>query len=207
MDIGRAIKLPFDDPEWWKKCLIAGLITLIPVVGVIVVLGWQRRIFENARSGNPSPLPDIAFGDDLGRGVAPFVAVLNIAAIAVVLAIGVAVAVPVAGAISDTLAGIVAIFANLVMVVVMLAASVLVPDFLRRGFEDGEMLPLLKPGPTISRITGDVGAYVMLLVGFFVANFIGGLGSVACGIGALFTAPLGYVMMTYMLADYASTDQ
>jgi hypothetical protein len=74
LDIGKAFSFVFEDEEWICKILIGGLISLIPLVGQFVVLGYALKVAQNVAQGNPRPLPRWGeFGDHLVRGLYEFV--------------------------------------------------------------------------------------------------------------------------------------
>lgn len=58
MNIGRAFTFFLDDPEWIKKVLLGALISLIPLVGGFILLGWGLAITRNVYQGIDNPLPD-----------------------------------------------------------------------------------------------------------------------------------------------------
>ena len=43
-DLSDSIAWPSRDPQWVSKVLLNGLILFIPIVGLIVVLGWLTAI-------------------------------------------------------------------------------------------------------------------------------------------------------------------
>src|SRR5690606_15427810 len=66
-----------DDPEWIKKVLLAALISLIPLVGSLMLLGWGLAVTRNAYEGVDTPLPDWSdLGGYLVRGVTAWVGAL-----------------------------------------------------------------------------------------------------------------------------------
>lgn len=65
MNFGRAFTYAFEDPDWLKKAGIAALVTLIPVIGGITVLGWGLEITRRVIKNEPQTLPDWS-GDNFG---------------------------------------------------------------------------------------------------------------------------------------------
>lgn len=56
------------DPDWLKKLVIAGVISLVPIVGPIVITGWTSLMLRRAVSGQDTPLPRLDFDFDyLGK--------------------------------------------------------------------------------------------------------------------------------------------
>ena len=202
MDMGTAITFASKDPDWWKKCLTVGLCVLIPVVGALILLGWQRRVFHQVRQGHPTPLPTVDIGADIQYGVAPLVASINALAILAVFGLGTAVATTAIAQTNERIAGLITILAVLSMLVMGLTALALSPELLRRAFADGEMFPLFKPGPSLAILKAHPHDYLLLVAGAFVANFLGSLGAIACYVGLLVTSPLGKAIYAHMLAQF-----
>src|SRR5438270_832929 len=65
--VGDSFAWPFQDPGWFGKMIVQGLITIIPIVGWIATAGWLIMTIDNYRAG-PRELPPAGF--HLGRGVA-----------------------------------------------------------------------------------------------------------------------------------------
>lgn len=202
IDIGASLKFVLDDPEWLKKCAIMGLILFLPVIGFIILFGWQKRIFDQVRAGQPTPLPDIDLMGDAARGMTPFVAMLNLAAPAFLLGIGTAVLVFAANFVDKSLGGIVGLACNLGILVIMLPLGLLFPEMLRRAFAEDDKLPLLHLAPVIKNVLKDPGTYALFLLGWWVASFLQGLGALACLVGAVLTNPWGFASQAHLLVQY-----
>ena len=71
--VGDSFAWPFQDPGWFGKMIIQGLIGIIPIVGWIAMVGWFLMILDNYRAGRRE-LP--AAGFHLERGVGLFVVFL-----------------------------------------------------------------------------------------------------------------------------------
>ena len=57
MDYTRAITFLFKQHDWIKTILIAGLITLIPIVGIINLIGWGLEISRRVKESDFDLLP------------------------------------------------------------------------------------------------------------------------------------------------------
>lgn len=57
MEIGKAFGYITQDPQWFKKLFIGGIITAIPLVEAVSD-GYQIQTIKNLRQGHPRPLPD-----------------------------------------------------------------------------------------------------------------------------------------------------
>lgn len=72
-NLGDSFAWAFRDPAWPGKMLLQGLITIIPIIGWIAMVGWMLLAFENARSGK-NELPPAGF--HLARGIGLFLVFL-----------------------------------------------------------------------------------------------------------------------------------
>jgi hypothetical protein len=68
MDFGLAFSFLFKDPDWFKKIAIIGLVGLIPIIGQFVYLGWAFEIARRVIRSDFQPLPELDFGEQLGKG-------------------------------------------------------------------------------------------------------------------------------------------
>ena len=72
MDYGNAFVYMFSSEDWIKKLILAVAMSLIPALGIFVVVGWALDVLRNLREGKPDPLPEWT-GDEfarwLGRGM------------------------------------------------------------------------------------------------------------------------------------------
>jgi hypothetical protein len=215
IDIGAALEFAKSDPDWIKKCGIHGLVILIPIAGALALMGWSRKVYERAKADDRT-LPDLDLGSEISYGIPPLVAMLNILAITFplmlvmggvgfVLTLG---AGAVGGALGEDAAGLVGILMSVVMLgmyllffVVVLGMQLLIPEIQRRGM-NGEMGPLFSPGSSIRAVKANPKAYLMAILGLFVANFIGSLGAMACYVGMFITLPFGSAMASHILAQW-----
>ena len=175
---GEAFSWLARDQAWIRKLLIVGLLSLIPIVGSMNLLGWTLRSLDNLRAeryelaaanlshiGRGARLFLVLVGCGLGFGIA--VGVLSLAA-AKVLALA-------------ALAGL------LILLIALLLALVQPPIWLGRP-----------PALAFERPLETVAAAVLLWSGVLIA----GLGFFVCGIGAIFTIPYGYAVIAGVLRVY-----
>jgi len=74
MDFGYAFGYAFKDPDWFKKLAIMGLVTLIPVLGQFVLIGWMMALMRRViNRQEPALLPDLDFSAQLSDGFKAFV--------------------------------------------------------------------------------------------------------------------------------------
>lgn len=193
MKFGEAFSYVFQDPDWFKKLIIPGLVgLLIPVIGQMVLLGWGLKITLNVIRNNPNPLPEMSFGDDLARGFKVTVVSIVYSLPMLIFYIPMLIISGLAANSNDNTAIIIALgstcFGLLIMVYgIAMAyflpaayARVAVEDSIGAGLNFGEVFRLVKKTPM---------TYLLVLVGVLASSFISSLGSIACGIGIFITVP------------------
>ena len=197
MDIGRAFAFVFDDRDWITKILLGALISLIPIVGQLVIMGYAITVLRNVKAGEERPLPDwSAFSSYLVDGL-KFLVVTLIYAIPLII-----IACPLmlvwllpalAGGreeLAGALAGIAAIattgFACIAVLYGILMA-LLTPVLQIRYAETGQIAPCLKFGESIRYLTHNIGTIIVAtLLALLVGNAVTAvLGAVSLGLLAL----------------------
>jgi hypothetical protein len=74
MDFGLSFSFPFQDDDWIKKFVLTVVISFIPVIGQLALLGWMVELTRRVIRGDATPLPDWAdFGGILLLGLKMFV--------------------------------------------------------------------------------------------------------------------------------------
>ncbi len=192
MDIGSSFSYMFQDENWLKKILIGGVVSLIPIVD-FAAIGYLIQVIRNVRDGQPTPLPEWdQFGKYFMDGLWIFLIVLVYMIPVILLAclqgIGGAVA---AGAKNESAANALSIISacfSCLMGLWALLVGIISPAILIRYAEVGEFMAGFRFGEVFSVITSNVGSYVIVLLLMWVASFIGGLGTILCVIGVIFTA-------------------
>jgi len=202
MKFGEAFSFVFQDPDWFKKTVIPGLIgLLIPIIGQMVLLGWGLKIALNVIRNNPNPLPELSFGDDLSRGFKatvvsivyglpmlifyiPIIIISGLAAnsnenTAIIIALG------------STCFGLLMMLYGIAMAYILPAAyaRVAVDDTIAAGLNFKEVFNLVKKVPM---------SYLLVLVGVLASSFISSLGSIACGIVIFLTVPYATAILNHL---------
>ena len=200
MDFGRAFSYPMQDPEKWKKVIIMGLITLIPVLGQLVLAGWMIDVIKKVINHEDVNLPNLEFGSQLSKGFGTFVIGL-VYAIPILIVAGIQVAITtgttmMAGSGDDNTAAAVGIGVTLMMIcigfiylVYGVVLGFVLPIAYGRYAETGKISDGLKLGVIFGMVKKALGPVFIALLGSWVASMVGSLGSIACGIGVLVTIP------------------
>lgn len=204
MDIGKAFSYVFEDEEWITKVLIGGLVFLVPIVQ-FAAIGYMLKIAQNVAQGNPRPLPAWGdFGDHFMRGLYAFVIgiVYAIPILLIVIPYVCIVAASANGGRSgSTVSGLlVCIFVPL-MIVLGVLVSMLNYAALARYVATNTLSEAFKFGEIIASVRRNLTPWLMMLLVGILAQFVGGLGAIACGVGVFFTAFYAYCVMGHALGQ------
>jgi len=191
MDFGLAFSYVFKDRDWLKKIAIMGLVGLIPIIGQIVVYCWAMNIAKRVMDNDPNPLADLDFGGDLSRGFMGFV-IAFVYSLPIILLSGITGILDSLTSISDSNAAIGAyttfsICFGLISFVFGLFLALLIPAALCRFLDTGSLSSAFDFGEVFKLVRLNIGTYLIVLLGAFVAGLIGGLGVIACVIGVMLT--------------------
>lgn len=204
IDVGRALKAPFEDPEWLSKTLL-GLLWGLLVVTAPAVYGAQIHYLRDV-SEDEERLPTWSeFGalwvDGLMAIIAGLVYFLPIVALLVVAVIPAALGYSAAGS-NDAWAGLTALFAGtfclvwVVAIIYVLGVSVLFSAALTNYAMKGGFGSFFEIGEIISRVRGGTGYFTAWAYTILVALIGSVLTSVvsATGVGAILSPGIAYLV-------------
>ncbi len=205
MDIGKAFGYVFDDEDWLKKVLIGGLLNIIPVVGSLFTYGYMIETTKRVIDGYPTPLPE---WDDWGgkfmKGLIYFVIglVYFLPLLLVMICVGIVMALA-SSQMADpdsagALIGIVNACLGCLALLYSLLVMLILPAAVARYADTGQISAAFQFGEVIGLVRANVGTYLMVLLLTLVAGLIGSLGSIACGVGLLFTMFYANLIMGYL---------
>lgn len=190
MDFGKAFTFVFDDEEWIKKIGIGGLLSLIPILGGFVVLGWAVEITKRVIKGEAEVLPDWSdFGGYLTKGFLAFL-VAFVYLLPVIL-VQSCTSLPFLYENADetwtTIFTIVTICTSCFTALYSLLAYLVLPAAIGGYAATGELGAAFKLGGIFRMVKDNLGTYGLVLLGGIVASLVASLGTIACVIGVLFT--------------------
>jgi hypothetical protein len=204
MDFSLAFSFPFKDQQWFKKLVVPGLVGLIPIVGQFFLVGYGLNVARRVIENDPESLPELDFGGDLKRGFMSFVIGLGYSLPLIVLALifGI-IMVAIGGLAGDdnsAFAGILGVVSgagfgviSLVYgVVIAFFTSVALGNYLAKGEELGAAFRIKEIWVLLKKAFVP---YLLVILGGFIANLVGSLGSIICVVGLLLTMP--YAMAVY----------
>ena len=193
--VGDSFAWPFQDPGWFSKMVVQGLIFIIPVVGWIALAGWLVLTIDNYRAGRRE-LPPAGF--HLERGIALFVVLL---VYGIVIAIPITVLYTVGGAGHN---GAVSALAGLINLALTLLFAFIAPSLIlhtyRGGFNGG-----FDVNAVWETATANTSNTVIAGLLVYVARLVGGIGFLLCCVGALFTIPYSTAITAGIVTWYEST--
>ncbi|HET7436611.1 MAG TPA: DUF4013 domain-containing protein [Thermoanaerobaculia bacterium] len=193
-DFAAPFTYVFEDPRWLQKVLIGGLFYLagFMLIGWVFLLGYMARVTRNVIAGNPRPLPE---WDDLGDyfseglrlfGVL-FIFVLPVIVVAIFLGIPAALLSAVEREGVQTVGGIFAGCMSCLIVPIALAVTFIVPASLLFAVVEQRFGAAFEFGRIWSFIKLNIGNYLLAIVIYFIARFLGGFGVILFCIGVIFT--------------------
>lgn len=201
MNFGLPFTFPFEDPDWLKKIALAGLVTLIPIVGQFFIMGWMLEITRRVIKGESPLLPDLDFGQNLGTGFKAWVIGLVYALPMIVFALPmiiVGAAGGAAGMDEETLAIVISAIScccgGLMFLYGILLAFML-PAAYGKFLESGVMGDAFKVKDVFAMVKAAPVAFLIAIAGAAIASFIAPLGGIAIGIGAIFTTAYAMAIM------------
>ncbi len=190
MDFGLAFSFPFQDEEWVKKVVLTAVISLIPIIGQIALIGWLVELTRRVIRGDAEPLPDWAdFGGILVLGLKMF-------------AIGFVYAIPlmfmtIPMAIFDALVDsdsavalytIVTLCFSCFALIYGLALAFFVPAAVGELAATDNLGAAINPTNIIAHVRAAPSAYLLAFLGTIVAGFLSGFGIILCFVGVILTA-------------------
>jgi hypothetical protein len=191
MDIGKAFSYVFEDEGWISKILIGGLVVLIPFVGWLAAAGYMMKVAQNVAQGNQRPLPAWnEFGEHFMRGLHVLVIGLVYAIPVLIVTIPyifIVIASASSGRGGEAVGGLLACLFVPLMIILGLLSSLLSYAALARYVTTNNLSDALKFSEVIASVRSNFMPWLMLLLVGILAQFVGSLGGVACGVGALFT--------------------
>jgi hypothetical protein len=197
MDFGRAFSYVTQDAKWLQKVGIAALVSLIPLVGQITVLGWGIEIARRVINNDPEPLPDWNdFGGLLGKGFSAFVVTFAYLLPVILISSCSQLLVPLMGSggnndnsqmLVATALMIVSVCVGCFTLIYGIGVGFLLPAALGNVAATGQMSAGFRFGEVIGMVRAAPGPYLMVLLGSLLASFVASFGIILCFVGIFFT--------------------
>ena len=196
MDIGLAFSFPFQDEGWVTKLILAGVILLIPVLGIIVVLGWMLAITRNVIKGEAQPLAGWSdFADLLSLGFKGFIVSLIYAIPIIIISIPFGLITSMGdGQSAETWITIASICLSCFSILYGLVLAFIYPAMLGELAANDNVGAALHPSRIFELVRKAPNAYILTFLVTIGAGALSGLGIVLCFVGVLFTSAYAYAV-------------
>ncbi len=203
MDVGRSISYVFQDPQWLKKIVIGGLLSIIPIFGTFVTIGYWIRVAQGVANGYELPLPEWDdFGGDFIRGLKAFVALIVWAIPLIILFTCGAIPFSLAGNSSN---GAVSAFGVLfgvgfygIATLCSLALAFVAPVIVGRVVMQNSVNAAFDFSTIINESRANAVPLLIIVGMTLVLRFVAGFGIILCFVGIFFTWFLSYVMLSHL---------
>ena len=207
-DIGAVLQAPLADPAWLKKCLVIGLMTMVPVVGTVNLIGWSKAITQRRLAGDTT-LPAADFSH-LGTGWRAVVSFLPLVGLSLgSTGVGGAAVGAVIGAASGENNGLVGglvigglVGAYLGLLGLAMVSSIVKPaiDFLH--IVDGERFAGIQFRRQFEVMRDGGMHYFLLVICVLLAGMVAQLGVLALFVGIFISMPYAQAMNGAAIAEF-----
>ena len=210
MDIGKSFAFVFEDKQWIVKLLIAAAILLlgilfswllfIPLILALALLsGYGVEITRRVIRGTLDGLPEwddwgSLFKDGLMVLVIGVVYALPIIIVSICMGIPIGAFSDEANALSVTLSFFLSCFSFLYAI----AISIVLPAAIAMYADEDDLGAAFRFGEVFALVRDNLSTYLITFVMSWVAGLIGGLGTLLCGVGWLFTMPYAQMVIGHL---------
>lgn len=207
-DFGKPFTYVFDDPRWVQKILVGGLFYLLGflIIGWFFIFGYVAQTARNIIVGEPRPLPEwedlggfFSEGARLFGVMLVFVLPILVVVMMIMIPAGIISAVDNEGlqALSSGMAGCL----SCLMVPISLAMMFFVPGSLLFAVVEQRFGAAFELGRIWAFIRENVGNYLLAVVIYFIARFLGGFGVALLCIGVIFTGFWAFLITAHGFAQ------
>jgi hypothetical protein len=209
MDIGKAFTFVFDDEDWIMKILIAAAILLVgtllgilvipAIVAIALLTGYGVEITRRVIHGHAQALPQWDnWGELIADGLKVIVIGIVYALPIIILSVCLGVPIGIFAEDAEALSSVFSILLSCLNLVWGIVLSVLLPAAIAFYVADGELSAAFRFGQVFAFVRDNLKTYLITFLMSWVASFVGGLGSIVCGIGVLVTAPYGWMVTGHL---------
>ena len=209
MDIGKAFTFVFEDDAWITKILIAAAILLvgvlfswlllIPLILAVALLnGYMIEVTRRVIRGQVDGLPEWDnWGDLIADGLK--LLVIQIVYMLPIIVLSLCMIVPAAAAeSSEGLSVFLSVVLGCLMMLWAIAATIVLPAATAIYAATDELAAAFRFGEVFALVRDNLSTYLITLVMSWVAGFVGGLGSIVCGLGTFLTSPYGTIVTGHL---------
>ena len=207
-DFAKPFAFVFEDPDWVTKILIGGLFYIAGflIIGWFFILGYIAQMARNVIAGNPRPLPEWEnIGEFFNEGLRLFGVALAVTVPLVLLAVMIMVPAGILGSVENeavaTLGGLMSTAVVCVFVPITFALWFFLPAMLLFAAVERRFGAAFEFGRIWAFIKQNIGNYVLAIVVYLIARFIGGFGIMLLCIGVVFTGFWSFLITAHAFAQ------
>jgi Protein of unknown function (DUF4013) len=213
-DFAKPFTYVFDDPRWLQKILIGGLFYLAGflIIGWFFIFGYVARTARNVMAGEAYPLPE---WEDLGgffnEGLRLFGVLLTYMLPFIALFVSIMVPAGILGAFENegaqALGSGMAGCLSCLMVPISIALMIFLPGSLLFAVVEQRYGAAFELGRIWTFIRANVGNYLLAVVVYLIARFLGGFGIALLCVGVIFTGFWSFLITAHAFAQVARLSQ
>jgi hypothetical protein len=210
MDIGKAFTFVFEDKEWVTKMLIAAAIMLlgtlfswllfIPLIVAFALLGgYSVEIIRQVLRGELDGLPEWDnWGALLADGLKVIIIAIVYALPIIVIAICLSIPIGVFSQDAEAVSSLIGAFMACLILLYTIAISIVLPAAIAFYAAEDDMAAAFRFGDVFGLVRDNLATYLVTFLMSWVANFVGNLGSVVCGVLWALTYPYGLMVVGHL---------
>jgi hypothetical protein len=211
MDVGKSFSFVFEDDQWITKILLAagilllGLLfswlLLIPLILAFALLGgYSVEITRRAMKGQLSGLPEWDnWGELLSEGIK--VIVIGIVYALPLIVLSICLSIPISIFASENAEGLSTLFSlalSCASLLYAIAMSIVLPAAIAFYVAHDDLGAAFRFGEVFAFVRNSLSTYLITFLMSWVAQLIGQLGSIICGVGWLATVPYAYMVTGHL---------
>jgi hypothetical protein len=209
MDIGKAFTFVFDDEDWIVKILIAaailvvgillGILVIPAIVAIALLAGYSVEITRRVIHGNPQVLPEWDnWGDLIADGLKAIVIGIVYSLPMIVLSICLGIPIAIFAEDAEAVSSVLSVLLSCVNFLWGIAMSIVLPAAIAFYAAAGELSAAFRFGEVFALVRDNLKTYLVTFLMSWVASFVGGLGSLVCGVGVLVTSPYSWMVTGHL---------
>jgi hypothetical protein len=210
MDVGKSFSFVFEDDQWITKILLAAAILLlgilfswvllIPLILAFALLGgYSVEITRRAMQGQLSGLPEWDnWGDLLAEGIKVIIIGIVYALPLIVLSIFLSIPISIFAENAQGLSTLFSLLLSCVSLLYAIAMSIVFPAAIAFYVAHDDLGAAFRFGEVFGFVRDALSTYLITFLMSWVAQLIGQLGSIICGVGWLVTVPYAYMVTGHL---------
>jgi hypothetical protein len=210
MDVGKSFSFVFEDDQWITKILLAAAILLlgilfswlllIPLILAFALLsGYGVEITRRVLHGQLSGLPEWDnWGQLIAEGIKVIVIGIVYALPMIILSICMGIPIGILAENAEGLSTLFSVLLSFVSLLYAIAMSIVLPAAIAFYVAHDDLGAAFRFGEVFAFVRDSLSTYLITFLMSWVAQFIGQLGSIICGVGWLATVPYAYMVTGHL---------